>query len=75
MTGSLNGRHIKLQLSLSEVVAFRFVSGQDAKMQKGSMLLHIVNHKTYHRGWASQMFFDVGAKAPETDLSVYLCKV
>lgn len=59
--------------TLSETVAFRFVSGQDAKMRKGSMLLHVVNHKTYHRGWVSEMFFDVGAKPPETDLSVYLC--
>jgi uncharacterized damage-inducible protein DinB len=61
--------------TLSETVAFRFVSGQDAKMQKGTMLLHVINHKTYHRGWVSQMFFDVGAKPPETDLSVYMSKV
>jgi hypothetical protein len=36
------------------------------------MFLHVINHKTYHRGWVSEMFFDVGATPPETDLSVFL---
>jgi uncharacterized damage-inducible protein DinB len=60
--------------SLRETAAFRFTSGRQATMQKGAMLLHVVNHKTYHRGWVSQMFFDAGARPPETDLSVYLCQ-
>jgi uncharacterized damage-inducible protein DinB len=58
--------------NLRERVRFRFVSGKDAEMEKGSMLLHVINHKTYHRGWVSEMFFDVDAKPPETDLSVFL---
>jgi uncharacterized damage-inducible protein DinB len=33
--GSLKGR-----------VRFRFVSGKHAEMEKGSMLLHVINHKT-----------------------------
>lgn len=60
--------------SLGETVAFRFTSGQPARMQRGAMFLHVVNHKTYHRGWVSQMFFEIGAKPPETDLSVYLTR-
>jgi uncharacterized damage-inducible protein DinB len=58
--------------SLNERVRFRFVSGKYAEMEKGSMLLHVINHKTYHRGWVSEMFFDVGATPPETDISVFL---
>jgi uncharacterized damage-inducible protein DinB len=58
--------------SLKERMRFRFVSGKYAEMEKGSMLLHVVNHKTYHRGCVSEMFFDVGATPPETDLSVFL---
>jgi uncharacterized damage-inducible protein DinB len=58
--------------SLSEIIGFRFTSGQPSQMQRGAMFLHVINHKTYHRGWVSQMFFEVGAKPPETDLSVYL---
>jgi uncharacterized damage-inducible protein DinB len=58
--------------NLKERVSFRFVSGKHAEMEKGSMLLHVINHKTYHRGWVSEMFFVVGATPPETDLSVFL---
>jgi uncharacterized damage-inducible protein DinB len=53
---------------------FRFVSGKEASMQRGAMLLHVVNHATYHRGWVCEMFFDSGAKPPQIDLSVYLCE-
>ncbi|HEX4986118.1 MAG TPA: DinB family protein [Burkholderiales bacterium] len=58
--------------SLSEAINFRFTSGNPGQMQRGAMFLHVINHKTYHRGWVSQMFFEDGAKPPETDLSVYL---
>jgi uncharacterized damage-inducible protein DinB len=58
--------------TLKERVRFRFVSGKHAEMEKGSMLLHVINHKTYHRGWVSEMFFEAGATPPETDLSVFL---
>jgi uncharacterized damage-inducible protein DinB len=58
--------------NLKKRVSFRFVSGRYAEMEKGCMLLHVINHKTYHRGWVSEMFFDVGATPPETDLSVFL---
>jgi len=60
--------------SLDERLAFNFVTGQPGRMTRGQMFLHIVNHKTYHRGWVSQMFFELGAKPPETDLCVYLCQ-
>jgi uncharacterized damage-inducible protein DinB len=43
-------------------------------MQRGAMFLHVINHKTYHRGWGSQMFFEVSANATETHLSVYLTR-
>ena len=57
---------------LKERAQFRFVSGKYAEMEKGCMLLHVINRKTYHRGWVSEMFFDVGSTPPETDLSVFL---
>lgn len=60
--------------SLEQRLKFNFVSGEPGEMSRGGMLLHVVNHKTYHRGWVSQMFFDFGMKPPETDLSVYLCQ-
>ena len=58
--------------SLSERREFTFVSGKAAEMTRGGMFLHVVNHKTYHRGWIAEMFFDLDATPPETDLSVFL---
>lgn len=59
--------------SFNERLNFTFVTGQQGEMTRGEMFLHIVNHKTYHRGWVSQMFFDFGVNPPETDLCVFLC--
>ncbi|WP_313117269.1 DinB family protein [Ectopseudomonas guguanensis] len=58
--------------SLKEVLDFVFVSGNPGSMPAGSMLLHVVNHATYHRGWLVQMYFEIPAMPPLTDLSVYL---
>ncbi|MGE4341109.1 MAG: DinB family protein [Pigmentiphaga sp.] len=52
---------------------FNFVSGEPGELSRGAIFLHVANHKTYHRGWVSQMFFDFGAKL-QTDLSVFLCQ-
>lgn len=61
--------------SLSERLAFNFVSGQAGEMPRGGIFLHIVNHKTFHRGWVCEMFFNSGHRPPQTDLSVYLTEV
>jgi uncharacterized damage-inducible protein DinB len=62
------------EASLGETVRFRFVSGRDGSMTRGEILMHIVNHATYHRGWVSDLFFQVPAKPPTTDLCVFLCE-
>ncbi|MEM5367178.1 DinB family protein [Paraburkholderia azotifigens] len=58
--------------SLAEVIPFRYVSGQEFAMSRGAMLMHVVNHASYHRGWICQMFFEIPAKPPVTDLPVFL---
>ena len=58
--------------SLSVIGHFNFVSGKAAEMTRGGMFLHIVNHRTYHRGWVAEMFFEHGVNPPETDLCVFL---
>jgi uncharacterized damage-inducible protein DinB len=60
--------------SLAIHLKFNFVSGKAGEMTRGAMFLHVANHKTYHRGWVSQMFFDFGMKPPETDLCAFLCE-
>jgi uncharacterized damage-inducible protein DinB len=58
--------------SFSERLAFNFVSGNPGEMTRGGIFLHVVNHKTYHRGWVAEMFFEFGVHPPETDLCVFL---
>jgi uncharacterized damage-inducible protein DinB len=58
--------------SLAETVRFRFVDGERGAMTRGDILLHVVNHATYHRGWIAEMFFEVPVRNPTTDLPVYI---
>jgi uncharacterized damage-inducible protein DinB len=41
-------------------------------MTRGEMLLHVVNHTTYHRGFVADLFFQIPARPPTTDLPVFL---
>jgi uncharacterized damage-inducible protein DinB len=58
--------------ALDETVRFQFVGGGDGAMTRGQMLLHVVNHTSYHRGFVADMFYQIPAKPPITDLTVYL---
>ena len=55
-----------------EIVAFTFVGGGAGSMTRGEILLHVVNHKTYHRGQVADMMYQVPARPPVTDLPVFL---
>ncbi len=57
---------------LDETVHFEFVGGGAGAMTRGQMLLHVVNHTTYHRGFVADLFYQVPARPPVTDLTVYL---
>ncbi len=41
-------------------------------MTREEILLHVVNHTTYHRGFVAEMFYKVPARPPTTDLPVFL---
>lgn len=58
--------------ALDDTVRFQFVGGGDGAMTRGQMLLHVVNHTSYHRGFVADLFYQVPAKPPITDLTVYL---
>jgi uncharacterized damage-inducible protein DinB len=57
---------------LDEVVDFHYVGGQPASLARADMLLHIVNHRTWHRGYVADMMYESGSKPPTIDLNVYL---
>jgi uncharacterized damage-inducible protein DinB len=41
-------------------------------MTRAEMIMHVVNHATYHRGIVSEMLYQVPVAAPATDLPVFL---
>jgi uncharacterized damage-inducible protein DinB len=57
---------------LDSVVRFTFVGGGDGAMTRAEILLHVVNHTSYHRGFVAEMFYQVPARPPTTDLPVFL---
>ena len=60
--------------ALDETVKFEFVGGGDGAMTRGQMLMHLVNHTSYHRGFVADMFYQLATpvRPPVTDLTVYI---
>ncbi|MEO9135777.1 MAG: DinB family protein [Casimicrobiaceae bacterium] len=57
--------------ALNEPVHFTLIGGNKGVMTRDAILLHIVNHSTYHRGFVAQMFRQIPAIPPTMDLPVY----
>lgn len=55
-----------------ESLVFTFVDGGRGEMTRGDMLLHVMNHKTYHRGYVAQMMYESSYRPPVIDLPVFL---
>lgn len=64
--------HQITEKELLEAVSFQFVDGEKGTMSRLEIILHVVNHATYHRGFVSDMMYQVPAKPPANDLTVYL---
>ncbi|PXF29248.1 damage-inducible protein DinB [Pokkaliibacter plantistimulans] len=58
-----------------EVVAFTYIGGGEGQMSRQDILLHVVNHGTYHRGHVSGLLYQIPVPSPTTDLPVYLREV
>ena len=57
---------------LDEVVEFTFIDGDRGAMSRGDILLHVANHRTYHRGHVAALMYQVPVFPPTTDLPVFL---
>ena len=55
-----------------EMVGFTLIGGNRGAMRRGDIMLHVVNHTSYHRGFVADLFFQVPARPPLTDLPVFL---
>lgn len=56
----------------TEVVQFAFIDGDRGSMTREEILLHVVNHRTYHRGHVAALMYQVPVFPPTTDLPVYI---
>ena len=61
-----------LDQELSELVEFDFIGGGHGSMSRRDILLHVVNHTTYHRGHAADILYHLNIFPPATDLPVFL---
>ncbi|WP_051235179.1 DinB family protein [Lysobacter sp. HA18] len=57
---------------LDHIVEFTFIGGNTGRMSRRDILLHVVNHCTYHRGHAADMLYTLGIFPPTTDLPVFV---
>jgi len=58
--------------SLKEMIHFTLIGGNKGTMSREEILIHIINHTTYHRGFVADMFYQIPAMPPTTDLPVFL---
>lgn len=57
---------------LAETIDFEFVGGGKGAMNRQDILLHLVNHSTYHRGFVSTLLFPYQITFAPNDLTVFL---
>ena len=55
-----------------EMLRFALIGGNRGEMRRGDVVFHVVNHTSYHRGFVADMFFQVPARPPLTDLPIFL---
>lgn len=58
---------------LGETVNYTLIGGNRGAMSRGEILLHVVMHTNYHRGYVADMIYAVpGCRPPSMDLPVYM---
>lgn len=60
------------EAATGETVEFKLIGGNPGAMRRGDVMLHLVNHASYHRGFVADLFFQVPARPPLTDLPIFL---
>jgi uncharacterized damage-inducible protein DinB len=58
--------------ALDEKLDITLIGGNRTVMTRGEILMHVVTHTSYHRGFVADLFFQVPARPPTMDLPVYL---
>lgn len=56
----------------NDVVQFTFIGGGGGALRREDIVLHAINHTTYHRGHVTAMLNQLGKQVQATDLPVFL---
>ncbi|HEY0293839.1 MAG TPA: DinB family protein [Bordetella sp.] len=59
------------EAGLAEDKRYELIGGNTGSMSCAEILLHAVNHGSYHRGFVSDLLTQIPAKRPTVDLPVY----
>lgn len=59
--------HATGERELQRMVRFRYLSGAEDEFDVGTILAHVVNHSTYHRGQVAMLMRFAGATPQSTD--------
>jgi len=65
----INQQDIK---GLNKIIEFEFIGGGNGEMSIIEIVFHVVNHGTYHRGFVSDMMYQIPVKPQANDLTVFL---
>ena len=57
--------------SLAKPLTYKNLKGDSFSYPLGQLMLHLVNHSTYHRGQVTTLIRQLGAQPVSTDLVVY----
>jgi hypothetical protein len=58
--------------TITQTYYFDNVDGGVGEMTRGDILIHVCNHKAFHRGHIGDMFYQSGYRPPSIDLPVYI---
>lgn len=60
------------QAERDEPIAFKFIGGGAGRLSREDIVLHVVNHTTYHRGFVGDMLKQFPYHWPANDLTVFV---
>lgn len=60
------------EADVDDPVSFTLLSGVDGVMTRGMILMHMVNHNSYHRGFVVETFCQIPAPLPLIDLPIFM---
>ena len=60
------------EAAADEMVRFTLIGGKPGEMRRSEVVQHVVNHTSYHRGFVADIFYQIPARPPLTDLPLFL---